>query len=203
MKGNMKMTSISKTRLNKVVCIIGPSATGKSALTHELGLPEVVSYRTRKIRDHETDGVNGHFVTEEEFLAIQDKGLMIAETFYAGNYYGITQGEILQLEDSPMTYVIDWDGVITLRETFDKLEGYDPEQIISIFIHTDREDLKTRMIKAGRGKEEIKARLDRADRDYAASSKCDYVVKNVNGMLEKTAYEVMKIIMKETFSTEG
>lgn len=196
------MASTLKTHSNKLICIVGPSATGKSALTKELGLPEVVSYRTRGLRTGEIDGINGHFVSVEHFLDLKDKDLLVADTFYAGNYYGITQGELLELEDSPMTYVIDWEGIVALREKFEELEGYDPSQIVSIFIHTPREDLKIRMLKEGRDKTEIKARLDRSDRDYASSKKCDYVVENVNGMLDKTAYEVMKIIMKETFSTE-
>lgn len=193
------MTSTSKTRLNKIFCIIGPSGTGKNTLAREIPLPEVVSYRTRDIRDGEVDGKDGHFITKEEFIKMRTMGMWIAETDYAGNFYGITQGELLELEDKPMTYVIDWDGVETLRESITKIEGYSPEQIVTIFLHTPREDLKMRMMIRGTDKETIKARLDRADRDYASSSKCDYVVENANGQLDKAALDIMKIIMKESF----
>ncbi len=190
----------STTPSNNIYCLVGPSGTGKSALTKKIPLPAVVSYRTRNMRDEEVDGVDGHFISKEQFLEMKEKELWIAETDYVGHYYGITQGEILELEDKPMLYVIDWDGVERLEKAFEKLDGYEPSQIISIFIHTPREDLKSRMIMQGRRPDEIRARIDRADRDYAASGKCDYVVENRNGEIEAAAYEIMKIIFETSFS---
>jgi guanylate kinase len=194
------MTSTLKTRSNnKVICLVGPSGTGKSVIANSIPLPKVVSYRTRGLREGEVDGIDGHFISRSDFLLMDGKELWIAETEYAGSYYGITQGELIELEDKPMIYVIDWPGVFTLKETFKNLEGYDPDEIVSIFIHTPREDLKARMTHQRRDKEEIKVRIDRADRDYASSVHCDHVVLNANGELDKTISEVMKIILKESF----
>lgn len=194
------MTSTLRTHLmNKVFCLIGPSGTGKSELEKTIPLPKVVSYRTRQPRKGEIDGVHGHFITDKEFKEKQVQDLWVAETEYAGHLYGITQGELLELEYSPMLYVIDWDGVETFKKGISKIEGYSPEQIVTIFIHTPREDLRTRMVVRGTDKDTIKARLDRADRDYASSSRCDYVIENRNGEIETAAYEIMKIILKESF----
>lgn len=194
------MASTSTTLSNKVFCIVGPSGTGKDAIAFNIPLPRVVSYRTRELRAGEEDGIHGHFISKKEFLHMKEEDLWIAETDYAGNYYGITQGELIPLEDKPMLYVIDWPGVMTLRHAFVMMDGYSPKDIVSIFIHTPREDLEARMIhRKGMSKDEIKIRLDRADRDYAASSRCDYVVENTNGNLEHTIAEVMKIILKESF----
>lgn len=194
------MTLTSKTQsMNKIFCLIGPSGTGKDTLAQQIPLPQVVSYRTRQPRKGEIDGVHGHFITVEEFKEKQLQDLWIADTLYAGNYYGITQGELFELEESPMLYVIDWDGVKTLKKGISNIAGYSPEQVITIFIHTPREDLRSRMIIRGTDKETIKARLDRADRDYAASSKCDYVVENCNGEMDAAIASIMKIILKETF----
>jgi guanylate kinase len=196
----MKMTTLtSATPLHKVFCLIGPSGTGKSVLASKIPLPEVVSYRTRAIRTGEVDGVNGHFITKEEFLAKKDQNLWIAETEYSGEYYGITQGELVELEDSPMVYVIDWEGVEVFEKDISKIEGYSKDQIVRVFIHTPREDLETRMQRQGRDRAEIRARLDRADRDYANRGKCDYVIHNTNGELDTAAYQLMKIILEESF----
>lgn len=191
----------STTHLNKVFCLIGPSGTGKDTVAREIPLPQVVSYRTRAIRkkDGEIDGVHGHFITKERFLEMAEQGLWIAETDYSGNFYGITQGELFDLETSPMLYVIDWEGVEKFREGITHIKGYSPEQIITIFINTPRQDLESRLKRRGTDKETIKARLDRADRDYASSGKCDYVVHNKDGELETTVNEIMKIILKESF----
>lgn len=195
----MTLTSTSTTSTNKVFCLVGPSGTGKSAIAANIPLPSVVSYRTRDPRDGEVDGVDGHFITKEKFLSMKEQDLWIAETDYAYNYYGITQGELIELEDKPMLYVIDWPGVITLQDAFEKLDGYSPNDIVSIYVHTPRMYLEARMIKQGRKRDEVKVRLDRADRDYAFSDRCDYVVENVNGSLDKTVADVMKIILKESF----
>jgi guanylate kinase len=184
--------------LHKVFCLIGPSGAGKNKLAAQLPLPEVISYRTREIGKGEVDGVHGHFITKAEFRKMKEQDLWIAETDYAGNFYGITQGELLELEETPMIYVVDWDGVTTLKEGLNKIIGYNDSQVISIFIHAPREDLETRMIKRDRNKEEIKVRLDRADQDYAVSGKCDYVIENKNGEMDAAICEILKIILKES-----
>jgi guanylate kinase len=184
---------------NKVFCLVGPSGTGKDAVAHALPIPRITSYRTREIRNGEEDGVHGHFISREEFLKMDAQGMWIAKTNYADNFYGITQGELLPLEEKPMAYVIDWPGVLTLKETFRQMEGYAEEDIVSIFIHTPREELETRMRFQRRDAKEIKVRLDRADRDYAFSERCDYVVQNNNGLMDTTMKSVLEIILKESF----
>lgn len=196
-------TSTSTIHLNKIFCLIGPSGSGKDTLASMIPLPQVVSYRTRSMREGEINGVHGHFISKKQFIEIQEQGLWIAETIYDGNYYGITQGELLALEESPMLYVIDWEGVDKFRKGISKIKGYSADQIVTIFLHTPRQDLELRMIKRGTDKEVIRARLDRADRDYASSSKCDYVVHNFNGEKTAAAYEIMKIILKESFNVEA
>ncbi|MCD7910896.1 guanylate kinase [Bacillus velezensis] len=196
MKGLISKTT-STCHLNKVYCLIGPSGTGKSSIARSINLPEVVSYRTRKLRVGETDGIDGHFITKEKFSDMEKQGLWIAATEYAGEFYGITQGELIELEDSPMIYVIDWPGLEIFKNGIEKIDGYSRDQIVSIFIHTPRKDLEARMIRQGRSKEEIRARLDRADRDYAVSGKCDYIVSNENGEMKDALCEILKIIVAD------
>ncbi|MFB6496716.1 hypothetical protein ACWGO7_08035 [Bacillus haynesii] len=50
------------------------------------------------------------------------------------------------------------------------------------------------MIRQGRNKEEIRARLDRADIDYAASSKCDY--SNEKGDIKNAVCEIKDYISR-------
>lgn len=194
----MPSTSTATTSPNKIYCLVGPSGTGKDAIAHKLGLPRVISYRTREPREGEIDGVHGHFITKEEFLEMDKQGMWIAKTFYAGHYYGITQGELLPLEDSSMVYVIDWAGVLTLKDTLNKLEGYSEDEVVSIFVHTPREDLEARMLhRKGMSRDEIKVRLDRADRDYAAMNRCDHVVVNPNELLNYTISNITEIILRD------
>lgn len=192
------MEGLTLTHSNKVFCLVGPSGVGKDTLKRELGLPYVISYRTRLPRIGEIEGVDGWFIKKEEFLYYQEQNLWIAETEYAGNYYGITQGEILALENSPMTYVIDFEGVLTLKETFRKLDGYSPDQVVSIFIDTPPQTLVKRMKKQGRRQEEIEERMIQFKEDFKTSSLCDHHI--INDDLDKALLDIHRIILKESFN---
>lgn len=194
--------SNSKIPLNKIFCLIGPSGTGKTELANSINLPQVISYRTRSPRKGEIDGRDGHFISTDTFLEMNEQNLWIAKTLYRGHYYGITQGELLPLEQKPMLYVIDWDGVIKLRDSLNKIEGYDSSQVITIFIDTPIDDLEYRMIKQNRDSAEIKIRLDHIDREKLVSKHCDYVVQNHQDQLSQTIAEVLQIIINESFSKE-
>ncbi|EOO44474.1 guanylate kinase [Bacillus cereus] len=187
------------TRSNKIFCLIGPSGTGKTAIADSINLPKVISYRTRQPREGEVDGVDGHFINKDTFLRMDQENLWIAKTLYSDNYYGVTQGELLPLEEKPMIYVIDWDGILKLKESLDRIQGYDSSQIVTIFIDTSRDDLEYRMMKQGRDKTEIKARLDRIDRDKNVSKHCNHIIQNQQGDLSATITKVLKIIIEESF----
>ncbi|MEB2276827.1 hypothetical protein LAV82_22675 [Bacillus sp. ILBB4] len=193
------MNSISTTRSNKVFCLIGPSGTGKDELKFNSDLPYLVFYLDRKMREGEVEGENGYFISPEEFEAKKKAGFFIAHDTYAGGSYGVCQGELLKLESSPVISIATWDIFSQIKESFDKMDGYSSNEVVSIFVHTPREDLKTRMIKQGRAKEEIRARIDRADIDYAMSSKCDYIIENLNGQFDSALYQLMKILVAESF----
>lgn len=185
---------------NHILCLIGPSGTGKSTVANALPFPQVVSYRTRPPRAGEVDGVDGHFVTKEEFHQMYTQ--MIAKTIYSGNYYGITQGELLDLEESPMVYVVDDKGYFGLKENLKKLEGYKNVKVIGIFIDSDEEELAARMRQQGRSEEEIDVRLNRLALDYASRDVMDYVIVNREGMLADTLNQVYQILIKETWDTK-
>lgn len=182
---------------NHILCLIGPSGVGKSTIANALPFPQVVSYRTRAARPGEVDGVDGHFVTKEEFQSKYTE--MIAKTIYAGNYYGITQGELFELENSPMVYVVDDKGFFGLKENLGKIPGYKNVKVIGIFIDSDEDELAARMRQQGRSDEEIDVRLNRLALDYASKESMDYVVVNREGMLADSLNQILEILIKETW----
>jgi guanylate kinase len=187
--------------MHKLFCLVGPSGVGKDTIKKHIMLPHVISYRTRPMRKGETDGVDGHFITKDEFLIKDQQNEWIAKTDYDGHYYGITIKEIEKLKHSPMLYVIDWDGVVTLKDTFEKLDGYDPKQIVSIFIYAPKDSLIERMSLQGRDRKTIESRIARLEKDYEAAKYCDYIVENYDGEFHKTIISIYEIIIKETFSS--
>ena len=52
------------------ICLVGKSCSGKDTIARELvklGYERILTYTTRPARSNELDGVDYHFVTENEF----------------------------------------------------------------------------------------------------------------------------------------
>lgn len=65
-----------------MLLLCGKSCAGKDTIQKELvkmGMQSVVSYTTRPPREHETDGVEYHFITKDDFMKKERKGFF-AET---------------------------------------------------------------------------------------------------------------------------
>ena len=182
---------------NKIYCLVGPSGAGKDTIKNELTIPHIVSYRTRKKRLHEIEGLDGHFISEGFYKVMDIDKMWIASTCYAGNYYGITQAEIFPLNDTPLLYVVDWDGVVSLKEALNKIVGYSEDDVVSIFIDSDREEVYKRMVLQDRESHEIAQRMQQYDKDIQIKEKCDYQVMNVNGRLSDTAKKIYEIVLAE------
>ena len=74
-----------------MVLLVAPSGSGKDRILTELlkrGFTKCVTYTTRQIRQNEVDGVDYHFVSEDEFRRLIAKDFFVEHTKYAGNHYG-------------------------------------------------------------------------------------------------------------------
>ena len=71
-----------KTKQGKIFVVSAPSGAGKTTIVKNIlsSLPELsvsISATTRKKRDHEVDGVDYQFISEEEFLRkIENNGFV-------------------------------------------------------------------------------------------------------------------------------
>ena len=78
----------------KIIALMGKAGAGKDLLlkaatyTFSSQINEIVSCTTRPIREKEVDGINYHFLTEEEFANRVNKGDLIESTEFNGWYYG-------------------------------------------------------------------------------------------------------------------
>ncbi|MBT3899857.1 MAG: guanylate kinase, partial [Gammaproteobacteria bacterium] len=95
--------------------VAAPSGAGKTSLVKALidssnNIEVAISHTTRIKRDGESDGVNYYFVSQDDFLALQQKEEFaeFAEVF--GNYYGTSRSEIERITSKGRDIVleIDW-----------------------------------------------------------------------------------------------
>jgi guanylate kinase len=85
-----------------LVVISGPSGSGKSTLVRRaLERPEVratlsVSATTRPPRPGEVEGVSYFFVSNDQFLNLQDNNELFEYAEFAGNFYGTPRRPVLE-----------------------------------------------------------------------------------------------------------
>jgi len=77
---------------------VGESASGKSTIEKQLvnyGYSKIVSYTTRPMREGEVDGIDYHYISEEDFLYHLKINFFAEYTVYNGWYYGIAHEDCL------------------------------------------------------------------------------------------------------------
>ena len=130
-----------------------------------------VSATTRGPRPGETDGVEYHFLSQEEFQRRIDSDDFLEWAEYAGNRYGTLRSE-LERDAHPLVLEIEVQGARQVRERV--------PDATSVFIAPPSEDaLRTRLV--GRGSdspEQIERRLEVAREEMAAEGEFDHVVVN-------------------------
>lgn len=168
----------------KLIIISAPSGCGKSTIigdimdNGELDLQFSVSATNRKPREGETDGVNYHFLSDQQFKDLIAEGAFVEyEEVYPGRYYGTLWSEIQNRVASGKNVILDIDvkGGVNVKRQFG-------ETAVSIFIAPPCiEELRRRL--KGRGSdsdEEIEQRIGRAEYELGFSKDYDHVVINDN-----------------------
>ena len=102
--------------------ISAPSGAGKTTLVAELlrrhtDVVASISHTTRKQRDVEQDGVNYHFIGNDEFEDMMKNGDFLEHANVFGNYYGTSRQNIQEklLLDKDVILEIDWQGARQIR----------------------------------------------------------------------------------------
>ncbi|HEX8158480.1 MAG TPA: guanylate kinase [Solirubrobacteraceae bacterium] len=181
----------------RAVVITGPSGVGKGTLIRLLRerMPELqlsVSATTRLPRAGETQGVDYHFLSPEQFEGHVQAGDFVEHADYAGARYGTLRSELAtrMASGAPVVLEIEVEGARQVRETM-------PEAVQVFIAPPSREALRLRL--EGRGlddPEQIRARLRTADRELEARDEFAHVV--VNDRLEDAAGELFAVVRDAT-----
>jgi guanylate kinase len=173
--------------------VAAPSGAGKTSLVKALmeRQPHIrfsVSYTTRKPRPNEVDGRDYHFVTQERFAEMVERGEFLEHARVFDNCYGtgletvhaaLRQGELLLLE-------IDWEGARQVRARL-------PEARSIFILPPSRRALEERLrARSSDSEAVIERRLRDAKQDLAHWTEFDYVV--INDRFEQAVADLLAIV---------
>ncbi|GAB3205683.1 guanylate kinase [Marinactinospora endophytica] len=154
---------------------------GKSTVVKEIRRrhPEVwlsVSVTTRAPRPGETDGVEYHFVSDEEFDRLVAEGQLLEWAEFSGNRYGTPRRPVVErlAGGDPVLLEIELQGARQVRENM-------PDAYLVFLAPPSWDELVRRL--TGRGTESpevIRRRLDTARVELAAEKEFDTTLVNTS-----------------------
>jgi len=176
-----------------VLVLSGPSGAGKSSLINKIfdDLGDCyfsISTTTRPIRVGEEEGVNYHFVSEEEFKKDIENDLFLEYAVVHGNYYGTSIKPVKEAlsKGKLVLFDIDVQGNTAVNNRLGDITT-------SVFITPPTlSELKRRLENRSTDSEEVvERRVKMAKREIQRISEYDYLI--VNDVLDDAA-ELLKLI---------
>ena len=163
-----------------VLCLIGPSGTGKteiaSALTKDKRFVKPLTTTTRPKESNEP-GDAYRFVSEEEFLSEKEAGEFIETTVYSTYHYGTSEKQIKPIVESGKVAVIPIDicGALTFKNIY-------RSRAVLVFTDRNKKAILTDIIKRRTSDEDKVRRMMSLDLELRNIELCDFAVKYDDGI---------------------
>jgi guanylate kinase len=186
---------ILENKQGSIIVISAPSGTGKTTIVRRIlgDFPQVVfsvSATTRKKREHEVEGVDYFYISEEEFKEkIQNNEFVEWELFY-DYYYGTFRSFIDSRINNGKAVILEVDvhGALEIKRIY-------PDAILIYIAPPSLEELLIRLKKRQtENEEDLRKRIERAKMELSHKDKFDYII--VNNDLNTAYYEIKVLIGK-------
>jgi guanylate kinase len=179
-----------------LVVLSGPSGAGKDAVRDllmdwQLPVHFVVTATSRPPRPGEVDGIDYHFLTDDEFLRVVEDDGFIEHAIVYGQRKGVPRAEVTDALKAGKDVIarVDVQGASTLKRLV-------PDALL-IFIAAPSSEEEQRRLqeRATETDEEQRLRLETATQENEAAAQFDHVLVNETGRLEETAKRVVELIV--------
>jgi guanylate kinase len=156
-----------------------PSGAGKTSLVTALlaldpGIRVSISHTTRPIRSGERDGVNYHFVDEQQFQVMLASSGFLEHARVFHNWYGTSQQWVEQTLHAGTDVIleIDWQGAQQVRRLM-------PDTVSIFILPPSRQTLETRLTERGQDDDAIiETRMALAQSEMSHYAEADYLLIN-------------------------
>ncbi len=198
----MTVQPVKLARRGLMFVLSSPSGAGKSTLARQLldedkHIELSISVTTRARRQSELDGVHYHFINQDRFSKMADRGDLLEWAQVHGNYYGTPQEPVEKAlaAGHDVLFDIDWQGT---RQIADKL----PDDVVRVFVlPPSMGELQARLRRRAEDDDDtILKRLVGAREEIEKWSDYDYVI--VNDDLQNAFASVKSILAAERIRRE-
>lgn len=184
------------THRGTLFTVSAPSGAGKTSLLAELvnRLPDIrvsISHTTRAMRPGERNGIDYHFVTEPEFIAMLERAEFLEHARVFGNLYGTSQHWVEEQLNSGTDVVleIDWQGAIQVRRLL-------PDCVRVFILPPSIDTLMTRLTSRRQDQPEvIQQRLAQAREEISHYVEADYLI--VNDQFDTALDELLAVVKSQ------
>ena len=179
--------------LGTLFIISAPSGAGKTSLVAELldrldNIQVSISHTTRSSRSGETDGLDYHFVSHQQFKTMVKQQQFVEHAKVHSNYYGTSEDWVQNTLNKGIDVIleIDWQGAEQVRKKFPSSK--------SIFILPPSKQALLERLK-GRGQDTdtvIQQRIAAAKEEMSHYNEADYLV--INDQFELACRQLQYIV---------
>ncbi len=176
-----------------VVCLVGPTGSGKTAVAQKLiedhGMEKPTTATTRPRRNGESIG-HYRFLNVSEFVSEAEAGRFLETTVYSGHYFGTEAKEIDSVVERGKIAVIPIDicGALTLKNRYQ-------QKALLVFLNKTRYDVIKDIVTRDLSSDDITCRILSLDDEYRNEELCDLSVSTDNG-IDKAASDITDAIEK-------
>jgi len=181
-----------------LIIISGPSGVGKDTVLAKMKqsrrlLHYVVTATTRPQRPGEKNGLDYHFVSEEQFKRMIENGQLLEWANVYGNLYGVPKGQVQQALAQGLDVVVkvDVQGAATIKNIL-------PQAVFIFLTPPSLGELERRLKeRKTESSEELKLRMETTRGEMDSLPLFDYVVVNHQDRLDSTIAQIDAIISAE------
>lgn len=171
-----------------MLVLIGASASGKTEIAKILikkyDFKKLVTYTTREMRDGEINGKDYHFVTEQEFLKMEENNQFMETAVYHQTHYGSP----IKGADINKVIIVEPKGANSIYKK------HIPDSVF-IYLETDALIRRVRMLNRGDSLDNVNNRI-KEDKTHFRKTKfkhLDYIVNTSKKTLEELADQIYEL----------